>query len=124
MPADRYVHFKDESPTNEEVRMLLEDYFSGLAEVKWSSDAHRFFCTVVGDAKWAVNRIFERRKWKPKPTETFDEPFNKRVIEVYLDTQGKYVDVMTRFSDEITAGMAERLAELFAVLWKGRRDPV
>jgi len=114
MALDRFVYWKSQRPTIEEIQRCLEDYVAGLAVSveRWQDD--RFGVTLPGylsfpltwtglatDAQRAAVRELQRSRW----------------FEVYVGSD--HIDVITRQMDEITNNVARGFAELMARGWDG-----
>lgn len=115
MGIDRFVYFKrGKTPKMSLVKRTLEDYLSGAA-TKVYTDGYRVYAVLHGKPSFPFRRIRGMKKYAAS-----SEAYDERWFEVYVDK--KYVDVITRMTDEYTNQVAEGFAALCARYWEGRRD--
>jgi len=109
MALDRFVYWNDQRPLIKELRGILEDYLGGIGKIEDISrrDHPWWTVTLPGKPTMPFRRIsgYERRG------EAVEEN-KERWFEVFVDD--KYVDVMTRQTDEFTNTVAQGFAELLA----------
>lgn len=105
MALDRFITNCDCRSKPKDVKIVLEDYFMGIAtDVSFLDD--RFYVSLPGKPTHPLGRILSSIPDEPQPT---------RWIEVCLKPD---LDVITRQQDEITCAIAEGLARLLA-RWTG-----
>ncbi len=129
MALDRFVYWKDERPTDEQLKMIVEDFFGGagtLGDNYMKADGRPWWIvSLPGAPSHPLRRAFGLGKDMPTVTEENDErdPVGKeRWIEVYV--AANYIDVMTRQMDHYTHCLAEGLANILCKAFKGeRREP-
>ncbi|MDO8621744.1 MAG: hypothetical protein Q7R80_00760 [bacterium] len=112
MAADRIMLWQDGNrPTNEEVRMLLEDFSSGVGTITF--DGNRWYWALPGAPSEPLKRIapdvFGRLQ---------DLLHEERWIEfIVCDDHG---DVITRHQDPFVRALADGLAATIVRGWKAR----
>lgn len=116
MAIDRFVRWKTERPSFEDVQTVLED-FLGDVLVKLDVDGKHISAKIVGKPSFPFRRIHGDEFLAP-----MTEQHSERWLEVHVDKA--YVDVITRITDEFTNVVAEGFAALCARRWRGKRDPV
>lgn len=110
MPSDRFIRFKENRPTQEQIRYVVEDYFHGIStKIDWSGD--RFFVDLHGDPSHPLRRIV------PKFPEGFLH--ESRMIEIFVSKSCDTIDVMTRCQDRITCVIADGFVRVVANYWDG-----
>lgn len=118
MALDRVVRWKDQKPTNDQILILLEDFFGGAAAIVWSEDLRRWICTLPGSSSEPFRRL--RDDVVTRGSQAGMQ--SSRIIEVV--PQDDNVDVITRFVDRFTNALTEELAVLLAWGWQGEREPM
>jgi len=114
MALDRFVRWRKDRPLFDDIKKALEDYL-GDACTKVVTDDSVIFATLVGKPRCPFRRLGEGDVVKAM------EQRDERFLEVYVSK--KYIDVITRQTDEFTNVVAEGFAQLCARYWQGKRDP-
>jgi len=112
MALDRFVYWKSERPTFNDVHECIEDYVRGLGTVSRFQD--RLFVTLPGTVSFPFARVGPATEYQRASAR---EDRNERWFEVYIGEDS--VDVITRQMDEITNNVARGFAELMARGWDG-----
>lgn len=124
MSLDRFVRWEDKAPSREELTLVLEDFVGESGVVRWDDGAHRFFIVfaAVGPGHQLARVSSPERRAgdvtaasRACAHERYHEDI--RSIEVFLHDD--CLDVITRLADAFTNGVAARLAEEFARLFRG-----
>ena len=116
MACDRFIHKCKKKPERADMKMVLEDFFGAAAEsAEWHED--RFFVRLSTRASFPFQRL--EPGW-PRSMMTASD--DERWIEVWLDKNGKSVDVLTRQQDEYTDSLAAGLAAMIARYWQGELE--
>jgi hypothetical protein len=116
LSSDRFVYWKEETPSREQIQLVLEDYVRDLAEsVKWEQD--RFFVKLPGMCSNPAARVTDNDTLRRVAEE---DRKNERWIEVWMDK--KCLDVITRRGDWITNSIADTFAKICAQFWNGRLE--
>lgn len=114
MSCDRFVHWKDNRPTKDELQFALEDYIGKAGKVKWSEDGGRWTCRLAGNSSFPLQRvlpvdnIFVKAFWAEHPWE--------RWFEVFWGDD--YISVITRRADEYTSAVADGFTKLVMRFWQ------
>lgn len=114
MALDRFIRFKDNIPTVEQLKLIMEDYFNGLGTIDYSHEKV-WYISIPGKPSFPFKRIdpafFDRDK----------NYQDERWIEFDYCTleSHKSVDVMTRHADHLTNDLARGLAETIARYFSG-----
>jgi hypothetical protein len=114
MATDRTVYWDTRKPDRREVEVVIRDFLGSVGDVRWNDDCSRWLVTLPGTPSWPLARITpigHRPGLAPE----------ERWFEVWEDDERTYLSVITRQQDEFTAALADRLAEVFARYWQGRR---
>jgi len=115
MAADRFVLWKSEKPTQEEIQFVLEDFLGEVAtEIRWDTD--RFFVTLVGKYSHPLKRVVT----SPIARRDIEPGWDGRHLEVIVGKAD--LDVLTRRQDEFTMRVADGLADVFARFWAGELE--
>jgi hypothetical protein len=114
MALDRFVRFKSKAPRLHLVRRTLEDYLGGAAE-KVYTDGFRIYAVLRGKPSFPFRRMRGMKRFAAT-----SEAYDERWLEVYVDK--KYIDVITRMTDEYTNNVAEGFARLCERYWHGTMD--
>lgn len=118
----RRIYFGKEKPTVEDIRLILEDYFNGAAEIIWPSK-RRFMCYVQGHRSSPFRRIQAARE---QDVNSPSRP-EARWIEVIQETDDK-LQISAKVEDELTNCLAVNLAEQFITYYKAmyeyRQQPI
>lgn len=127
MSTDRVIRWrKNKKPTKEQIGMVCEDYVSRIGTVRWDEARGRYYISLPGPCSHPLRRMpgigAVGHVYDPPPPGSDEPPFI-RWIEVYIPEKEDYLNIMTRHQDPITNAIAERLAEIFAGFWNGKRDP-
>jgi hypothetical protein len=124
MALDRFVYWRgSDRPTAVQLIRVLEDYFYGFGLVTPTSDGpQRIAIFLPGKPHSATRSIYPEHTAAAVPTVLGFSVQEWRVVEVFIDSAGEYVDVITRQTDHITNAVAEGLAALYARLWPSSRD--
>jgi len=128
MAQDRFVFFRKETPSYEDIKCLLEDYVRGLAtqvtfEAAPSKDKSMEFWGVLlpGTPTFPFRRVkgfeglFGEGKMQPK----------ERWFEVVVTRDKDKVtslDVITRLADELTGVIADGFVAICVRCWKAKVD--
>lgn len=118
MGIDRFVRWHKNStiPSLEDLKVVLEDYLGEAAKsVEYDKEGGRFYAILVGKPRFPFRRIKDFENWAPASEQRDD-----RFFEVYVDS--KYIDIITRQTDEFTNVVAQGFADLAARFWKGKKD--
>jgi hypothetical protein len=117
MSIDYVVYWKDKKPSKEQIWLVAEDFFGGIAKVSWDSD--RFLVTLPGKVTNPFVRISpwlaeeESAKLKAGLART------ERFLELYQDDERTYLAVIVRQQDDFVMSLAEGLAMVFCRFWQG-----
>lgn len=121
MACDRIVRWKGRRPADADLRVVLEDYLGGCAEVEErpqvGSGRPWFFITIPGKPTFPFGRLEEMRG-TPNAAAIAETP--ERWFEVFVADD--YVDVITRHGDEFTGVVAQGFAALCARFWGGELE--
>lgn len=115
MAHDRFVYWRKERPTREQLQMVLEDYVLRLGVVEWETD--RFFVTLPGKCRHPLTRVTDRRA-----VEAMNEGPRERWFEVYVGED--HIDVITRLMDQVTEDIARGFAVVVARFWDGKLEGI
>lgn len=121
MAADRYIRWNDNKPTQKEIGLLIEDFFSGLAtEFKFEENksGNWWFVSLPGVPSFPFRQIMDGGEDRGKAVAERGE----RWIEVYQPKKNDYLNVMTRGQDHITNIIASGLQTTFARYWEGKLE--
>lgn len=124
MARDTFVMFKEEVPTVEQLKYILEDYLNGSALIEYSSEC-RWIITLPGESSFAFKRICEF-----PPNMESGLYHKERWFEVYVGSlnqkrdcgMGPNVDIITRMADDLTNSVATGYAELLSRYFKAELD--
>lgn len=109
MGRDRFVYWKDQKPTREEVITVLEDYLGGVGSIV--DDKDRLFANLPGKGTHPLARIKDAKI--PEDIHRVE-----RWFEIYIDPE--YIDIITRQHDQFTNYVADGFVEVMARWWNGR----
>jgi hypothetical protein len=112
MGVDRFVYWRNEHPTFDEIKMTFEDYLGGAC-VRMHVDGPRITALLSGAPRYP----FRRHKGFEKYAEAV-EVHVERWIEVFVSKNN--IDVITRQTDEFTNVVAQGFAELCRRCWHGK----
>jgi hypothetical protein len=129
MSLDRFVRWEGEAPTREGLELVLKDYMGESGVVRWDESSGRFWITFArtgggwypGEKPEARHSDAHRRvglatdAQRAYAIECYNDDI--RSIEVFVHEDS--VDVITRCADDFTNGVAARLAEVLARLFRG-----
>ncbi len=134
MGLDRFVNFKDEVPTLEQLQLILEDYLNGAGEVDYQKAC--WYIVLAGKPSFPFRRVDKlfasrqeiydqhRQRWFEVFVGSLD-----REKEVHKDaytgeeyTLGPSIDVITRMGDDYTNDVARGFAKLIARYFKAELD--
>lgn len=130
MSQDRFVHFRKEVPSYDDIKCLLEDYVSGLAlkvdfgKGKSNNKDMEFWSVLLpGVPAFPLKRV---KGYKSLPFHNGGPMWpTERWFEVVVSRKGKKVtgiDVITRLADELTVVVAEGLVAICVRCWKAKVD--
>jgi len=109
MALDRFVYWKGELPTKEQLEKTVFDYAKGINPNEaplWLRD--RWIIPLLGAPSYVSNKA------------RADAWTDERWIEIWPDDH--CVDVITRLADDITNAIAEGLAKLLTRMFDGRYE--
>lgn len=125
MAQDRFVAFRKQVPSYEDIKCLVEDYVSDLAvEVDFGkgrskSKSMEFWSVQLpGKPSFPFKRV---KGFENMDRESMNPP--ERWFEVVVTRKGKKVtdlDVITRLADEVTNVIANGLVALCERCWKAK----
>lgn len=119
MAGDRFIFFDNRVPTHDEIQMILENYLGGCGRLT-EPKPNRWLIDLPGKTTSTFRGIEGSR-----PNLFTDPDHTARYIEVvFQKTEGlsPSLDVMTRFTDSFTSGLAERLAREISAFYRGRLE--
>ncbi len=122
MGLDRFVLFKDEKPTLEELKLILEDYLGGLGTIDYQEGC--WFVTFPGKPSFPFKRSHPDYAWAGASLH------DERWFEVHVcsldqkpeENMGPNVDIITRFQDELVGNIADGFANLLRRFYKAKSD--
>lgn len=123
MGLDRYVIFKEEKPTLDQLKLILEDYLGGLGTIDYKEGC--WFVNFPGKPSFPFKRSHPDHGWAGAGLH------DERWFEVYVasleqepgeDSFGPCVDIITRFQDEIINNIAAGFATLLKRFYKATSD--
>lgn len=112
MACDRFVRFpKKTHPGSEMIGKLLTEYLGNLVTEPPTFEDSRWMASLRGPSTVPATLRFPEI-----PRESYAET---RWIEVYVDVNQGYADIITRRADEATSALAQGFAEMLARLYSG-----
>lgn len=122
MGLDRFVLFKGEKPTLEQLRLILEDYLGGLGTIDYQDGC--WFVSFPGKPSFPFKRSHPDYAYMGGGLN------NERWFEVYIgsldqekgENMGPNVDIITRMQDELTNNIAAGFAKLLRRFYKAESD--
>lgn len=101
MALDRFVTWHKERPTQRQIETALRRFVGGAATIKFSESRYHVKLPGTPTYVFASTQPQQKERW----------------IEVYVDKDGNYVDIITRSQDEFTNALAEGFADSIARHW-------
>lgn len=114
MSLDRFVYFKEKTPTKGEIKKVITNFLGGIGTVTWRSD--RFSISLPGKSTHALTGI------KGTPRNINRQAHPTRWIEVHRGKTGT-IDVITRQADDFTNCIAAGIHEVIMRWWEGSENP-
>jgi len=106
---------KETVPGKDEVRAVLDEYLRGILAEPLEWGGGRWYATLLGEPTNPASKCHVDRGLHVPPNEALPE---ERRIEVFIGEDN--IDVITRRADELTNGIAQRLAEMLSRFYDGR----
>lgn len=120
MALDRFIRFKDKTPSVESIAALLRNYIGSDFSLIFNAGTEVDHWSIKFGGKTSFALKFEWPKEDPYGT-------RDRWIEVFRHREDKrgvvVVDVVTRQMDEFTCALADGLVVILARVWNGKVDP-
>jgi hypothetical protein len=115
MSLDRFIHFNEKQPTQEEVKILIRSFLGEWpSEIEWATS--RFFITVPG--KPGTISVPGELDARDNSKHSFYR--EERWIEVWIGE--KNIDVLTREQDPLVCAIATGLAKFLAHRLRGQLE--
>lgn len=119
MGLDRFVLFKDEKPTLEQLKFILEDYLGDIGATIDYQDSC-WFVSFPGKPSFPFKRSHSL-SWEGNAERWF-EVYVGSLDQLEGEAMGPNVDIITRLQDELINNIAEGFANLLQRCYRAKSD--